>query len=246
MLSRPGSIYDTMPPRAMCIGLSKHDAMTFAKDGALRMRAALGASDLRGLEDAVAGLPPDQAGIRLHGIPALWPFLASSGLVGKVAASVLGEASQPVRAILFDKTAATNWALPWHQDRTIAVTQRAEVAGFGPWTVKSGLLHVAPPFELLAGMVTLRVHLDPVPATNAPLLIAPGSHRLGQIPESELKSVVQSCGTAVCLAEAGDIWLYSTPILHKSEAASDPAHRRVLQSDFAVGDLPGGLKWLGV
>ena len=71
------------------------------------------------------------------------------------------------------------------QDRTIVVTRRVEVEGFGPWTVKSGLLHVAPPFDQLAGMVTLRVHLDPVPETNAPLLIAPGSHRLGQIPEAK-------------------------------------------------------------
>jgi Phytanoyl-CoA dioxygenase (PhyH) len=231
---------------AMSIGLSKHDAATFAETGALRMRAALSASQLQGLEDAVASLPPDQAGIRLHGIAALRPFLASSGLVWKVAASILGDACQPVRAILFDKTAYANWGLPWHQDRTIAVTQRVEVAGFGPWTIKSGLLHVAPPFEFLARMVTLRVHLDPVPETNAPLLIAPGSHRLGLIPERELKSAVQMCGAAVCLAEAGDIWLYSTPILHSSEAARDPVHRRVLQVDFAVGDLPGGLTWLGV
>ena len=151
-----------------------------------------------------------------------------------------------VRAILFDKTSSTNWGLPWHQDRTIVVTRRVEVEGFGPWTVKSGLLHVAPPFDLLAGMVTLRVHLDPVPETNAPLLIAPGSHRLGQIPEGELKSVVQQCGTATCLADAGDVWLYSTPILHCSEAARDPAHRRVLQVDFAAGELPGGLTWLGI
>ena len=92
----------------------------------------------------------------------------------------------------------------------------------------------------------MRVHLDSVPATNAPLLIAPGSHRLGLIPECDVKSVVQRCGTAVCLAEAGDVWLYATPILHSSEAASDPVHRRVLQVDFAVGDLPGGLIWLGV
>ena len=134
----------------------------------------------------------------------------------------------------------------WHQDRTIVVTRRIEVEGFGPWTVKSGLLHVAPPFDLLAGMVTLRVHLDPVPETNAPLLIAPGSHRLGQIPEGEVKAVVQRCGTATCLADAGDVWLYATPILHCSEAARDPAHRRVLQVDFATGDLPGGLTWLGV
>ena len=228
------------------VELSGDDATAFVKDGALHLRAALSAADLQGLEDAIADFSPDQAGIRLHGIPALRPFLVSSGAVGKVAASVLGNAVQAVRAILFDKTASTNWGLPWHQDRTIAVAERIEVEGFGPWTVKSGLLHVAPPFDLLAGMVTLRVHLDAVPETNAPLLIAPGSHKLGLIPERELKSVVQRCGASVCLAEAGDVWLYSTPILHSSEPARDPVHRRVLQVDFAVGGLPGGLRWLGV
>ena len=85
-----------------CIELSKPDAMSFAKDGALRIRAALDASDLRRLEHAVANLPPDQAGIRLYGIPVLRPFLASPGAIWKVAASVLGEAARPVRAILFD------------------------------------------------------------------------------------------------------------------------------------------------
>lgn len=228
------------------IALSEPGAMSFAKDGALRIRAVLDASELQELEDAVANLPPDQAGIRLYGIPALRSFLASPGAIWQVATSVLGDAARPVRAILFDKTASTNWGLPWHQDRTIVVTRRVEVAGFGPWTLKSGLLHVAPPFDVLAGMVTLRVHLDSVPETNAPLLIAPGSHRLGQIPEGELKSVVQRCGIATCLADAGDVWLYSTPILHCSEAARDPAHRRVLQVDFAAGELPGGLTWLGV
>lgn len=228
------------------VTLPEPDAMTFATDGALRIRAALDAWDLRSLEAAVANLPPDQAGIRLYGVPALQPFLAASAAIGKVAAAALGEVARPVRAILFDKTASTNWGLPWHQDRTIVVTRRVEIEGFGPWTVKSGLLHVAPPFDLLARMVTLRVHLDAVPETNAPLLIAPGSHRLGQIPEGEVKSVVQRCGTATCLAHAGDIWLYSTPILHCSEAARDASHRRVLQVDFAACDLPGGLTWLGV
>lgn len=230
----------------MNIGIPRDDALTFEKDGALRVRKVLGTADLRALEDAIAGLPPDQAGIRLYGISALRTFLELSGLVGRVAASILGQGAQPVRAILFDKTAPNNWGLPWHQDRTIAVTQRVEVAGFGPWTVKSGLLHVAPPFDVLAGMVTLRVHLDPVPGANAPLLIAPGSHRLGPIPESELKSVVRNCGIAQCLAEAGDVWLYSTPIVHCSEAARDPAHRRVLQVDFSADELPGGLQWLGI
>ena len=147
---------------------------------------------------------------------------------------------------MFDKTPATNWALGWHQDRTIAVVRRIEMEGFGPWTVKSGLQHVAPPFELLGGMVTLRVHIDPVPAANAPLLIAPGSHRFGRISEDQINALVERCGTMACIAEAGDVWAYATPILHASDAAAEPGRRRVLQVDYAAVDLPGGSEWLGV
>ena len=124
--------------------------------------------------------------------------------------------------------------------------QQVAVAGFGPWRVKSGLQHVAPPSEVLAGMVTLRVHLDDVPDANAPLLITPGSHNKGGAAERDIKDVVQRCGTRVCLAGAGDVWLYATPILHASEPARVPGRRRVLQVDFAGRDLPGGLAWLGV
>lgn len=95
-------------------------------------------------------------------------------------------------------------------------------------------------------MVTLRVHLDDVPDTNAPLLIAPGSHKVGRIPVERIDAVVDQHGTVACLAKAGDAWLYATPILHASQAAAAPARRRVLQIDFAAEDLPGGLEWLGV
>jgi hypothetical protein len=219
---------------------------TFVRDGAQRFRSALGVRTLHDIGRAVEPFPPDQAGVRLYGNRALQPFLATSGAVGAVAASVLGPGCRPVRAILFDKTQTTNWSLGWHQDRTIVVAKRVDVEGFGPWTVKSGLLHVAPPTDVLASMVTLRVHFDPVPPANAPLLIAPGSHKLGRIPETEVPEIVRQCGTFVCLADPGDIWLYSTLILHASEAASESAHRRVLQIDFAAADLPGGLEWLGV
>jgi hypothetical protein len=108
------------------------------------------------------------------------------------------------------------------------------------------MVHVEPPFDLLAGRVTVRVHLDAVPTTNAPPLIAPGSHKLGRIPTAEIPEVVCQCGIIACLAAAGDIWLYATPILHSSDAAAAPLHRRVLQIDYAVSQLPGGLEWLGV
>ena len=222
------------------------EKLAIDKEGAQLFNAALSVADLGDLETSLADTPRDRAGVRLHGIPELRPVLAHSGVIGKTAASVLGENVFAVRAILFDKNADANWAVAWHQDRTIAVQQRIDVSGFGPWSVKSGMVHVEPPFELLARMVTLRVHLDPVPKTNAPLLIAPGSHNLRRIPESSVLEVVEHCGIIECLAEAGDIWMYSTPILHSSEAAVVPGHRRVLQVDYAVGQLPGGLQWLGV
>jgi hypothetical protein len=38
----------------------------------------------------------------------------------------------------------------------------------------------------------------------------------------------------------------SCELLHASEAAIEPLRRRVLQVDYAVGQLPGRLEWLGV
>lgn len=156
---------------------------------------------------------------------------------------VVGEGVRPVRAILFDKQDGANWALGWHQDRTIEVVERREVAGFGPWTVKQGRVHVAPPVSLLERMVTVRLHLDPVDADNAPLLVAPGSHRLGLIAEDAIEGVVGQLGEAVCLAGAGEVWLYRTLILHASARAGPGRHRRVLQIDLSADGLPGGLRW---
>jgi len=222
------------------------DNLTLADDGAQLFRAALSRDQLKRLEAVLSHLPHDRAGLRLRGVAGLAPVLASTGEMGRYAASVLGAGCQPVRAILFDKTPETNWVVNWHQDRTIAVKQRIAVAGFETWSVKNGMAHVEPPFELLSGMVTLRLHFDPVPTNNAPLLIAPGSHKLGRVAEDNIREVVRRCGTVACLAEPGDIWLYASPILHASEIAAAPTHRRVLHVDFSAGQLPGGLEWLGI
>jgi ectoine hydroxylase-related dioxygenase (phytanoyl-CoA dioxygenase family) len=106
--------------------------------------------------------------------------------------------------------------------------------------------HVEPPFDILAGMVTLRIHLDDCDAENAPLLIAPGSHRLSRVPARDTADHAERIGRMACLAVAGDIWLYATPILHASEKARSPARRRVVQIDYAAAELPGGLEWLGL
>lgn len=219
--------------------------LNLVNDGAEHFHAAALAA-LPDIRAALQDLPSQQAGVRIHGIKPLMPILAADGSVGVLASEFLGPQCRPVRAILFDKNAKTNWSLAWHQDRTICVKQRIEVDGYGPWTTKGGMQHVAPPFDLLARMVTLRVHLDDVPTGNSPLLIAPGSHKVGRVPISDYEEVVRHHGIYSCLAHAGDVWVYSTPILHASETASVIRHRRVLQVDYSADELGGGLEWLGV
>lgn len=225
--------------------MSAFDLDDFTRTGAQRFRGALHGC-LSDLLDTLEPFEATAAGIRLHQIAGLAAFLEASGCVGAIASAILGKGTRPVRAILFNKSPETNWALGWHQDRTICVRERREAPGFGPWTVKAGMIHVAPPIELLEQMVTLRAHLDDVPATNAPLMIAPGSHRLGRNPEKQISAVVDRCGTSTCIADAGDVWVYSTPVLHASDSAAAPKSRRVLQVDYAAIPLPYGLEWLGI
>jgi hypothetical protein len=146
----------------------------------------------------------------------------------------------------FDKSRGANWSLAWHQDRTVALEARRDTPGFTAWTVKQGIDHAVPPFGYLERMLILRVHLDETGEAQAPLLIAPGSHRLGRLAEPEIPTAVERCGTHICLAAAGDSWAYAAPILHASGPMRAPGRRRVLQLAYSADELPDGLDWLGV
>ncbi len=218
----------------------------FENNGFVLFPDACNEADLNRIETALSKATKDVAGVRLRNIGTLSAEIEVDGCIGAIAAHALGGKARPVRAILFDKTATANWSLGWHQDRTIIVKKRIEAEGFGPWTVKAGLQHVAPPIGILSRMVTLRLHLDPVSVRNAPLLVAIGSHRFGRIAEAKIGNVVNGSETFACLAKRGDVWLYSTLILHASEAAVAPTRRRVLQIDYSADELPGGLEWYSV
>ena len=224
---------------------SDPDLLNLQRDGArIYPGACLSILDhLHGaLTDHDLGLP----GSRIQGAGPLAALLEGSLSLGLILRELDVADYKPVRAVLFDKNPDANWSLGWHQDRTICVQTRHEVAGFGPWSIKQGLIHVEPPFSLIERMVTMRLHLDAVGDDNAPLLIAPGSHRRGRIAHDQIESVVAECGTYPCLAAAGDIWVYSTPIVHASARSVSPARRRVLQIDFSGDSLPEPLSWSGV
>ncbi len=220
--------------------------MRFDRDGAQRVRKALSKPELSILRELALKYNDMGAGQRIARDRLLSKFLSNGSAMDKIAKSILGSDVRPVRAILFDKHPKSNWALGWHQDRTIAVRHKINVFGFGPWTKKHGINHVEPPFRYISRMITLRAHLDRCSNDNGPLLIIAGSHRLGRLPITKIPSVAQQGSKFVCLADEGDIWIIASSIIHASDAAEKPKHRRVLHVDYSVDHLPRGLEWYGI
>lgn len=218
--------------------------MSFDRDGAQFFPGILSAAEVETLRQAADHVLSQTAGARVWESAAVAEV--AHGVAGDIARRLIGDAAKPVRAVFFDKTHEANWLVSWHQDRTIVVEQRIEVPGFGPWSVKQGLVHVAPPQAILDGMATLRVHLDACGPQNSPLVVAVGSHRLGKVAATDAAARASETPQLTCLAEVGDIWAYSTSILHSSTKAAMPARRRVLQLDYASVQLPGGLRWKGL
>ena len=214
----------------------------FAALGAVRFPAVFGHDDMTALGDTFNAVLHGRPGRRLS--DGAWTA-ALPGLT-RIAAELIGEKAFPVRALVFDKTSEINWAVAWHQDRTVAVQTRVETEAFGPWSTKDGVLHVAPPVMVLRGMVTLRLHIDPCDESNAPLKVALGTHLLGVIAADKAAEVAAAHPILVCDADAGDVWAYSTLILHASERSRSVGRRRVLQVDYAAQPLSCGLKWKGL
>lgn len=178
----------------------------------------------------------------LRGVPEVRRLAGSPGLLD-LAEAVLGPGAFAVRGLWFDKTDGANWGVPWHQDTTIAVREKVETPGFGPWTNKAGIPHVRPPASVLAAMVTLRVHLDDCDADNGPLRVVPGSHAGGRLDARATAGWLERVPSVSCLVPRGGVVLMRPLILHASSAASAPRHRRVLHLEYAAGPLPDGLDW---
>ena len=149
----------------------------------------------------------------------------------------------PVRAIYFDKSPDANWLVTWHQDMTLALQARADVSGFGPWSIKNGVPHVQPPVELLEKMLTIRLHLDDADETNGALRVLPGSHRLGRLSSERIQQLRSQQPDFLCAVSAGDALLMRPLLLHASGRSTSKRRRRVLHIEYAGFALPGELQW---
>ena len=169
--------------------------------------------------------------------------LASSERLLLLVGTYLPAQAHPVRAIYFDKSPEANWHVAWHQDLTIAVEQRVDLPGYGPWSVKDGMVHVQPPIKCLEEMLTVRIHLDDADESNGALRVLPGTHTLGRLGHGQIQELRSGNEEVLCVAHSGDALLMRPLLLHASGRSTSPRHRRVLHIEYAGFALPAELRW---
>ena len=184
-----------------------------------------------------------RGGVRnLLDLPALRD-LANSPQIRDLVEPILGKEAFPVRGILFDKTGEANWKVPWHQDVTIAVTNKIETNGYGPWSVKAGVQHVQPPAAILENMLSVRIHLDDCSASNGALRVLSATHNQGKLTQAGIEAAASQQAPITCEANAGDALVMRPLLIHASSPSVVPNHRRVIHFDYGNIELAKGLEW---
>ncbi|MGH9318818.1 MAG: phytanoyl-CoA dioxygenase family protein [Vicinamibacteria bacterium] len=224
------------------------------RDGFTIIPDALEPELVEELSSAIAGFPGGerQRGVYARGgiyalrnlydlVPGTRKALQASA-VREVVRGVLAPEAFCVRAIFLDKTPRANWKVPWHQDATVVVKERAEVTGFGPWSMKAGLQHVMAPPGTLSAMLTLRLHLDDCSESSGAMRVIRASHQYGRLPQDSIEQFTRYDVTT-CVVPKGGLMAMRPLLIHASNPAKEPGSRRVIQLDFAARRLPLPLEW---
>jgi len=189
-------------------------------------------------------LEPGTGGIREIDtlISEIGDFAKSKQMISQVS-RYLSKTPELVRAIYFDKNSENNWLVSWHQDKTVTLSDKVEMSGWGPWSIKKGIHHVQPPLEIMEDMVTIRIHIDDAKKENGCLKVLPGSHKHGLIKTSDILKYVENVKPVYCDVLAGDAVVMRPHILHSSEKAKVIESRRILHFEYSSYELPKGLSW---
>jgi hypothetical protein len=217
------------------------DFVEFESSGRVWRRNLLSADDVEALaRHCDVG---DKPGARLHLSDALSPLLGPGSAIAREVAK-FGVDGAPVRLVAFNKSDESNWGVPWHQDRVIALARNLECAGYSNWTAKDGVWHCEPPLALLEQMIFVRIHIDASDESNGAMELALGSHKLGAVPASSAGTIASTLPPELCRAGPGDVLIAKALILHRSQTALHASNRRALRVDYARrADLEPRLEW---
>jgi ectoine hydroxylase-related dioxygenase (phytanoyl-CoA dioxygenase family) len=159
-----------------------------------------------------------------------------------IAQQILGNDTFPFRATLFDKNPEANWLITWHQDTALPLREKHDTPGWGPWSVKEGVIYSHAPAQALEQVVALRLHLDDSTGENGPLRVFPGTHRQGVLSDQQVEAIVAGSDGVSCLVPAGGIIAMRPLIIHASSKSRSAVPRRVLHIEYATrGAVPAPL-----
>jgi len=160
--------------------------------------------------------------------------LAQDPRLVRLASETLGSHAFPYRATIFDKSQNSNWLVVWHQDTALPVRERREVGGWGPRSVKEGVLYAYAPASTLSKIVALRVHFDDSTEHNGPLRVLPRTHELGILTGNQIEQVVRATSPINCVVTTGGIVAMRPLIVHSSSKCMGSAPRRILHIEYAT------------
>lgn len=162
-------------------------------------------------------------------------ILAGDSRLLNIASNVLGGNAVPFRATLFDKSFRANWLVVWHQDTALPLRERRDAKGWGPWSVKEGVICAHAPAYVLEQVLAIRIHLDDSNEQNGSLRMLPQTHTLGVLSDDETHELAKKIPPVDCHIEAGGVLLMKPLLVHSSSKAKiETSHRRVLHIEYVA------------
>jgi ectoine hydroxylase-related dioxygenase (phytanoyl-CoA dioxygenase family) len=183
---------------------------------------------------AMANLRRSRAGVRhALGVASVASFANDPQLL-ELARYILGAGAYPFRATMFEKNTDANWLVVWHQDTALPLGRREETPGWGPWSVKEGVIYAHAPASALSQVLALRVHLDDSTSRNGPLRVLPATHMLGVLSDDAIHQLAQDIVPVECCVPRGGIVAMKPLVVHSSSKSQSECARRVLHIEYAA------------
>jgi len=159
--------------------------------------------------------------------------IAEDERLRSIARIALGKTAVPFRVTVFDKSPTYNWLVAWHQDTALPFVEKIETPGWGPWSIKEGVIYSHAPKEALEQIVALRLHLDDSTSENGSLKIIPGTHCMGVLTDSEVHELSARSPVVDCTVARGGVIAMRPLVIHASSKSGSDLPRRVLHIEYA-------------
>jgi hypothetical protein len=165
--------------------------------------------------------------------------LARESRLLNIAQEILGAEARPFRATLFDKSPQANWLVVWHQDTALPLRNRHDTPGWGPWSVKDGVVYAHAPASVLRQILALR---HPSRRFHCPQWAVEGlagTHPEGVLSDNAIHEFAAQVEPTDCLVPQGGVLAIRPLLIHASSKSQSDGLRRVLHIKYSASIIVG-------